>query len=57
MASVSRNRMFLPGKLNRAKAYPPRIEISSVTMTVPTETTTLFAKYVGNPSWNSNSVW
>ena len=34
MASVTRNSAFLPGKLNRAKAYPPSTETASVKATV-----------------------
>jgi hypothetical protein len=56
IASVTRNSRFLPGKENRANAYPPSSEIPSVSATVSSETNAEFARYCQIPAWYSPSA-
>lgn len=51
IARVVRNRMFRPGKLKRANAYPPSREIASVSTTVVSETNAELARYCQIPAW------
>ena len=50
MAMTSRNSVSRPQNRNRAKAYPPRIDSTSVKTTVSAETTELFHRYLSKPA-------